>query len=373
MDSSGQTLGFATRSAYFRPQPDGAPAPELFASTGSVFSPLGFSPLSLPGRVGTAATNLVLVAFNASGQGWLAGAPAPFTSSGTVPTGTVQDAPLAPITETGASLPCPGTAGAFTTDASGATPSYTWSALGVMPDGTAVAGGSLRHAGSPSSAVAEPILVMASCAQGPVPVRFQAPSPFNPSGAPVPADLGGGVTAVAANAVNDVWAATSPGTVFDPVTGFAYGQPPHLYRWTDGAPPQAPAGDDREVRTPIVTQAEQTLYVFQPPVTVPPPPRRRTIIRRKPAKLRRVTLPSPVYSLSAPVVRRVGPGRYTFTITFKVRSRVTIELVGLRAGAVVSSSGMHTFTRGTGSLVLMLTARHWPNGLRFVLPPAPKR
>jgi hypothetical protein len=214
---------------------------------------------------------------------------------------------------------------------------------------------------------------MASCSQAPVVIRFREADPFDPSGAAVPADQSGDVTAVAANAVNDAWAASSQGLLPDPVTGVADVQVPHLYHWTDDDPPQAPAGDDNETRQPIVTQQDQTLYQIQPPVIVNPGPPRKTIIRRLRAKLRKVKRASPIYAVRAPILVPAGHGHYILTLSFKVRYRVTMGLLGLRNGVVVGSSGLHTFTSGTGRLVLTLTPQRWPNGLKFVLPTAKKR
>jgi hypothetical protein len=368
-DAHGNPFAVASAAATTLTRPDGTPAPQLLSSTGGLFSPLSFSPQTLSGRVGSQATSLVAVAFNNSGQGWIAGEPSGFTPSGGTSTDTLQDAPLAPIAQDGTPTACPDLpASAFTVDETGAATSYLWDALGVMPDDTAIAGGETLVVPPQSNPQIEPVLVHAECNGPATVIQFRVADPENPTGPDIPADGGGGISAVAANAMNDAWAASTSGTEIGHLLSGPLFQPPHLYHFTDGGTPNAPAGDDRESRQPITTQQQQTFFAIQPPVIVPPPRKRKTIVRHLKLKHRTVKLPPPLYDVSQPAVLRLGPHLYSLTLSFKVRSRITIGLEGIRAGAVVSSSGTHTFSGGVGRLVLMLTPKRWPTALRFVVP-----
>lgn len=351
-DTAGNPFAFAVADAAPlgetpQPQPNGSPAPQLFESTGGSVDPLSLSPSALLGA--GSETDLVAVDFDAEGEGWVAGNPAE-------PPGA---APLVPLSASGAALSCPATPPTSFVDSGVA---GGWSSIGVVPGGGAIAGG---PASSSFLLGPEPVLAQVSCTNPPQLTRFRVPDPNNPSGPPVPADVGGYITAVAVNAVNDAWASSSQGLL---PGGITY-QPPHLYRLTDGQPPLAPAGDDNESR-PVAVVQQPSVFVIAPPVVIPPPPAPTTVTTSTKPKHRTVKLPSPIYDVQAPRLVRGHNGTYSLVITFKVRRKVRIGLEALRGGRVVSSTGLRTFTGKTGVFVLSVDPKHWPTKLKFILPRA---
>jgi hypothetical protein len=356
---------------------------------------------------GTAST--LPVQFPVSGQPplWTGGStePAPLVPFSTAGQTTCTGPPAARFTVPSSPNTAPGLGGAF-----------TWTSLSVVPaTGEAIAGGTTRTAAtSPElnqDGSFEPVLIQADCAGGTTETVFRAPDPTDaagatgvtgasgptgpsgasgptgpsgasgptgPSGASgptgptgstgagstvlVPADHRGTVTAVAANAPNDAWAATSVGSlntlesVSSPTN--PYGQPPHLYRLTNGQPPDAPAGDDNETR-PLNLQVDQPIIVIEPPPPPPPPPPQVTIT--KPPKKTK-TLGPAVYDVKVSLNRKT----LTLYLRFKLRRPTMLGAVALRHGRVVSRSGMHRFSGKTGRLALKLRRNAWPTGIRFV-------
>jgi len=368
-------LALAAVDPSSQAQPDGASAPQLFASTGEQFSPLPFSPQASGESGGSPGTDLDAVAFDAQGDGWIAGNPAapagspsstsPFTPFGNDQTQWGGPAPLLPISSTGTAESCPGTPpGSFMYSGTGASTSYLWSSIAVM-GGDALAGGmvGLDRRGNPET---EPVLAQVSCVGAPQVTRFRIPDPTGGS-ALIPADGGGYVTAVAASAVNNAWAATKEGATGAGALQSGVNEPPHLYLLTDGQPPDAPAGDNDEVR-PVVVTAEPTIFSFAPPVVIPSPPPPTTVVKRRKAKVEKITLEPAVYDIARPTVMRASLGSYTLSITFKVRRKVTIGLEATRHGKVVSRSGLRTFSGHRGTLTVRLSPSAWPTGLKFILP-----
>jgi hypothetical protein len=349
--ADGQPFGIAITDPS-GDQPGGAPAPQAFASTGSTFLPSPFS-LGLPAGD---PTNLAAVAFDAQGDGWVAGNPAALNLNNPFSGGSaVAPSPLIPISTAGADVSCASaspngfTPTYFTYSDDGASNinSYAWTTLAVMPGGTAIAGGL-----EGSAAGYQPVLAQVSCGQAPVITEFQAVNPF--TGMLGPADPQGYISAVAASANNDAWAATT-------------GEFPQLYQFTDGQTPNAPAGNDDETR-PVPTTTEPTVFEFAPPVTVPAPPAPATIYTQGKAKTKTVRLKAPIYAIGKPQVRAAGGSVYTLSITFRVRRKVRIALDALRGRRVISSSGIRTFSGRRGTLTVRLTRENWPTGLKFVLP-----
>jgi hypothetical protein len=339
-------------SAPLPAQPDGSPAPQVFGSLGARFAPASSDPLAAAGA-SPASVDWRAVATD-DGGAWVAGNPIGATAASPTAVSTAQPSPLLPVTATGNAEPCTGYGLATfneTPNDSGQ-PSWLWQAVSAFPtSGAALAGGKYTD----SSGQTEPGLLTAQCGQPPQMVRFRAAP-----GSTAPADPGGYVTAVAANAANDAWAATiAAGTT-----------PPVFYRLTDGQPPDAPTGDDNETR-PIVFQIDPTIYVQSPGVVAPPAVTVTTVTVHKSVK-KRVKLKPAIYDVksSKPVVGRRG--RITLTIKFKVRRSVTIGLEGIRGHKVVSSSGLRHFRPGPGHLALVLDRKHWPTRLKFISPPAKK-
>jgi hypothetical protein len=204
-------------------------------------------------------------------------------------------------------------------------PSYLWTSVSTVPGtGTAVAGGLFR----PGSGDAlepprpgafddyEPVIVSVSCSDATTATvtRFVAPAP---GGATVsPLEPGRGVIAVAANADNDGWAATAL----------------HLYRLTDGQPPDAPAGDDNETR-PLQLKLDPPIVVFAPVPPPPPPPAPVVAATTQ-------TLPPAVYGIKTKLRHGAGKRNQTFNlyVSFKVRRKVTLGLEAKRKTAVVSKT-----------------------------------
>jgi hypothetical protein len=282
-------------------------------------------------------------------------------------------------------MPCAGTPpGAFAyANAPDGNDAFLWSSISAFPTGgAALAGGQMRPAPAGSSlnndGSREPVVVRVSCEGTPVVTRFRIPDPTyaNPATAPlVPADRRGTVTSVAANAVNDGWAATTHGVLLppsDPTGGFTNDiERPHLYRLTDTQAPLAPAGDDNEPR-PLVFEPDPPIFVEEPADPEPPPPPDTTVAQIGPTTTKRIKLKPAIYGVRARV-RTSKRGSVTLNLTFRVRRRVTIGVQALRRRTVVSSSGLKRFEAPRGKLVLKLDRRHWPTRIRFVTPrPAPR-
>jgi hypothetical protein len=327
-------------------------APQVFGSFGAAFSPLPSNPLVTSPGSSTLATDLVAVALDGRGGGWIGGDPVAFAPSTTDQGPPTGPAPLLPVSATGDAAACGGYPPTDFSSGPGSA-SWLWSSLSIDPtSGAALAGGQYW---AESGGASEPGLVTTRCGQPPQVVLLGI-SPSNPG---TPADPGGYVTAVAANASNDAWAATTAGNG---------GTPPQLYRLTDGQPPDAPAGNDDETR-PLVFQIQPTIYV-QSPGVIPPAAATVTTVTQQTTVTKRVKQKPAIYDVKAgkPVLGRGG--RITLTISFKVRSPVTIGLEGLRGHKVVSSSGLRHFNRGIGRLALVLERAHWPTRLKFITPPA---
>jgi len=353
-DAAGNPFAFAVTAAPRdqKGEPDGTPSPQLWRSSGRAFTPLG-----LPSNVPPAGTDLVAAAVNAGGQGWLAGDPGgelvtsqgtlapyfsnPFTATAITP----EPSPLIPLSASGA-VPCtPVDSFRYSGNAG-----YLWSSISVFPTGGALAGGVADTDGAQ-----EPVLAEVSCNQSPSSLQL------------VDAGRDSVITAVAANAVNRGWAATASSTTPNGNT-VLFAPLPGLYHLTDNAPPLAPAGDDVESR-PIVTQSEPTIFEFVPPVVVPPPAPSPTPAP-KPGKttITHVKARPPIYAVQPPKLARISTGRFSLSIRFKVRSKVTIGIEALRRGKVVSKSGFKTFRGKTGELVLALDVNQWPTSLKFIFP-----
>jgi hypothetical protein len=303
-------------------------------------------------------TDLVAVDFDSQGEGWVAGNPVGWSgtqnSSGSRAMRTPQPAPLVRVSTAGTALACPGTPpnSFMFSDNTNKAYAYLWKSIAVFPGGEAVAGGqvSVPSAGtSPVNGSGEAVLVEASCDHAPTITRFLAPT-----APPVPADPGGFIASVAANASNDAWAADSGSSGV-----------PYLYHLTDTHTPLAPAGDDVEPR-PLVFTSDPTVFVLGPPVVVG-----TTIFstktKAKQGKKIYKKVPPAVYAVHV-ALRSAGNGSFYLYISFKVRARVTIGAQALRGRTVVSSSGLQRFTPGTGQLVLRLDSKHWPTGIKFVQP-----
>jgi hypothetical protein len=352
-------------------QPDGSPPPQLFASQGGAFSALPFSPPTAPQPGDPYRTDLVAVDFDAQGDGWVAGDPTTRQPAST------QPAPLVRLASAGAAAPCAGyDAGTFSFTPHGGGPggSYLWRSLSVFPGvGDALAGAGLQPAAHGANlnddGQSEPALVVASCGRAPTVTRFRIPDPFVADQAHaqlIPADRQGSTTAVAANALNDAWAATTNGAVVspDPANPGTHNTRPHLYHLTDGQPPLAPAGDDYEPR-PSVFTLDPPVFVEAPPVYVNPPTTSSTVTRTRKSRTRR--LKPAIYGVRARL-RRARDGALTLYVTFKVRRALTIGVEAMRRHTVVGSSGLKHFTGRRGELALKLDPHRWPTGIRFVTP-----
>jgi hypothetical protein len=374
----GQAVGLAVALKAGQPQPNGAPPPQLFSSSGGPFAPTSFAPASPAGD----GTDLVAASFDSNGSGWVAGDPAgivaaqgtawpdfvqPFNTS-VVGLAAQQPSPLQPVSASGSVLDCPGTpADNFMYSGSTVQTSYLWSSVGVMPDASAVAGGLIGSSIGGGGGTFEPILARVSCTAPPQLTQFRIPdpNPFDPPGSTVPANPDGFITSVAASATNDVWAASAGGNLVGPAGPVT--APPHLYQLTDGQTPLAPAGNDDETR-PVVVQPEPTIFVLAPPVVIPPPPVQKTKTKRAKTKHKKIKLSAPLYDISKPKLHSRPDGTFTLSITCKVRRKVKIELEALHGKRVVSRSGMKTFTGRAGTLTVTVTRKLWPTGLKFVEP-----
>jgi len=368
-------------------EPSGPPPVQLYGSSGAPFSPLPFTPPSEAQHGDQYRTDLVAVDLDAAGQGWVAGNPAALRlkeREGSVPSGhdpappstrpfnppnAPQPSPLVPISTSGAAPTCPGPeTNRFTyTPTSGATEpagAFLWSTIGVVPgSGEALAGGRMRRAPASAgpgpnegAAVGEPVIARASCAGTTAVTRFRIKDPTSP-GHEAPADSQGSVTAIAVNAPNDAWAATSEGFLASGAK-----EEPHLYRLTNGQPPDAPEGAENEER-PRELQENEATFVFLPPVPEPPPQAPAAVTQTQ-----TVTLPAAIYDVKAKLHERKHDGHVYLSlyITFKLRRPTKVGAQALRHGHVVSVAKAKLFAGKSGLLILSLNRKHWPTKVNFV-------
>ncbi len=204
--------------------------------------------------------------------------------------------------------------------------------------------------------VGEPVIARASCDGNDAVTRFRIEDPTHPTDT-APADREGAVTAIAANAPNDAWAATSRGGLKSGLS-----EPPQFYRLTNGQPPEAPEGNDLEERPPE-EHSDPTIEVLEPPPPPPPPEPPVTVNQGH-----TVTLPAAVYDIRAKLhtTRRHGQTYLSLYLTFKLRRAVTIGAQALRKGRVVSVARPRHFTGRTGLLILKLDRKQWPTKVHFI-------
>ncbi|MBV9607016.1 MAG: hypothetical protein JO027_18025 [Solirubrobacterales bacterium] len=377
-DPSGRPFGLAvTRSSMSNASgtaptplpaaPDGSPPAQMFGSQGGSFEPLEYSPPAAGLSGDPFTTDLTQVSADSQGDVWIAGTPA--GRLGDPPDNVTQGepAPLLRLTATGAPASCPGYgANTFTVVPRGSI-GDVWTGLSTFPDGSALAGAASQSMTQfPPGSDHEPALVNAVCGQLPVVTEFRRPDPLGADPSPVPVDFNGQTTAVAANASNDAWAATSDGNwILNPSTS-PQGGPlaPHLYLFTDGQPPDAPAGDDNETRPSLFTLGPPVFQIGTATIVVTPGTTTTTTRRHKPRKIK---LPAPIYSIHTKLVS-TGNGTYTLYLTFKVRRKVKIGVQALKGKKVVASSGVRRFSGHSGQLALKLNRSDWPSGLRWVTP-----
>ncbi len=383
IEAGGACPGSASTTAL-QPAPDGSPPAQVFASDGGGWDPAP-APYAPPPD-----TDLTLVSANASGDAWSAGDPddsgVPFGDSG-----ASAPAPLEPLSETGAPGSCSGPgAAAFSFTALKESPGlaafapgdqglgYAWRSLSTFPDGSGLAGafyvGDQRWTESfpgPAETLAddEPVLVRVACGQQPTITEFRRPDPFDAdqaSAPQIPADANGWITAVSADASNDAWAATSAGswdytnTVVDIATTLA----PQLYQWTDGLPPDAPAGNDEESRPSLFTLGPPVYDVGSPTVVVTPVTVTTT---SHTGTVKQVKLRPAIYAMRSRLVHGAH-GSFTLYLTFKVRRAVTVGLHALRGRKVVATSGLKHFAGHSGTLSVELNRARWPTRLTLVTP-----
>jgi hypothetical protein len=366
-------------------QPDGAPPPEMFGSRGGGFSPLPLSvptvpqmdpQLSEPPWPDPFRTDLVAVDLAPSGAGWVAGNPAGLNlgecqiatclpgpgKRGFASGGAPRPSPLLPVSVSGASPACtPPAEGRFTytpvASQVGPEGAFLWSSISIIPStGEALAGGLMRPLsgeglGPDEDGQAEPDIVRARCDGTTSVTRFRIEDP-TVGDYLAPADREGRVTAIAANAANDAWAATSEGSL---ANGRA--EPPHLYRLTSGLPPEAPAGDDLEPSRHPAEEPPLVVIEPPPPESAPPAPSVLT-------KTERVQLKPAVYSVRSKL-HRVGHS-FSLYLSFKLRRPVTLGAQALRNGRIVSEARPRLFAGHSGLLILKLDRKHWPTKVRFV-------
>jgi hypothetical protein len=317
-------------------------------------------------------TDPVALSLDPSGRGWLATNPAGWQVGVGVPflrpdLGVAERSPLVPVstgpgTSTGPDPGCPSWLTnngsnqfphTYDTTAGTVTPgSMLWSSISSFPGGeSALSGGQTFSTLSDGSVVPEPAIIQASCDGTATTTRFRIP---DPSGLveSVPADESGWVSAVAANASNDGWAATSNGRL--PTAEVAY-QPPELYRFTDGTAPNAPAGNDIESR-PVQSQQDPPVYVY----VAPKPPKLPPL----PVAAKTKHQPPPISDLRRRIVR--GAGTYTLVLSFKVHRRVVLGVDAYRGRGLVASTGLESLGPPSAELRLSLSKKRWPTHLAFI-------
>jgi hypothetical protein len=363
------------------PEHEGAPPPEMQASSGGPFAPVPFTPPTSPQENDPYRTDLVAVNFDAAGQGWVAGNPAGLRVTSRYefrpasPSLPPPPSPLVPVSTSEASTTCAGppehrfTFTPLAFNAAQPTDSFLWSSIAVIPgSGEALAGGSLlppkeSTVEDPNARPieGEPVIAQAACDGATTVTRFHVEDPTYKGSLPkpplVPADREGYVSAVAANASNDAWVATSTGSVFNE-TGNAVLQPPHLYRLTDGSKPDAPEGNDLEER-PLELNLDPPILVLEPPPPLPPTPAPTTV-----TETHKIKLPPAIYGVKA---KLHGKRSLSLYLSFRIRRPVTIGAQALRHGRVVSEARPRRFAGDRGLLILKLDRKRWPTKVRFVV------
>jgi hypothetical protein len=360
-DPAGNPLGVAVAAASHRseaveplpPQPNGAPAPQIYSLAGEPFSPLQFPRPAHP-------TDLVTVGLDPAGQGWVAGNPPGRSAFGR---GAKQEttekpmpSPLLPISTSG-STTCTGPPESRFTY-TGYEPNiepaggFLWTSLGVIPTGGEALVGGMSRAPGAGPLSARPVIVKADC-DGAVSVTsflnaqdtgsLQNESP---------------ITALAANATNDAWAATEAES---PLGGAP--TPPRLYRFTDAQRPEAPEGNDLESRPPELEQDKPIFEFIPPKEEAPPPPPPPPIVNQNPSS----TLPPAVYDVKVKLhtTKRRSRIYLSLYLTFKVRRPVKLGAQALRRGRVVSVARAKTFSGQTGQLILNVERKRWPTSVQF--------
>jgi hypothetical protein len=170
------------------------------------------------------------------------------------------------------------------------------------------------------------------------------------------------VSAIAANATNDAWAAATIGRLANNEW-----EPPRLYRLTDGQPPEAlaetypPTEPKRQKEEE--GEPEPPTFVLEPPPPSPSAEPPATVTKSKAVKL-----PAPVYDVKAKLHTTTRKGHIILSLylTFKLRRSVTIGAHALRHGKVVSVAKPRYFTGRSGRLILVLNRKHWPTSVKFV-------
>jgi hypothetical protein len=349
------------------PQPGGAEAPEMYGSRGGGFSPLVFAP-PLGDPFGT---DLVAGDFDPAEQGWVAGNPAGLRlgeGAQEVPTPYTSPAasPLEPVSASGASSGCKAPAPNFEYRTPGAPDpagSFLWSSISVVPgSGEALAGGSMRQQ---DPRFGEPVIAQVSCDGAATLTRFRVPEAQSGS-QPAPlvtADREGAVTAIAANAANDAWAATSMGFFVPPGKEQAEPQPPRLYRLTNGKAPEAPEGNNDESRPRELVEEEKHYEEEKAPAETAAAPPLLTVTPIPP-----ITLPPAIYDVKVKLhrVKRHGRTYLSLYLTFKVMRPIKLGAQALRRGHVVSTARAHLFSGHTGQLILNVERKRWPTNIRFI-------
>ena len=382
------TSGGLRQGEQLPTQPDGSAPPQLFGSSAGAFSGLPFAAPTSPMAGDPFRTDLVAVDVDSNRRGWVAGNPVGYRADSDPSfladgrrTRERQPAPLVHVAEDGTSVGCAGAPPSLFTYANllDGKDSFLWSTVGAFPTGDfALAGGSMRPASRGTNlnddGSREPVLIAAGCGNAPRMTRFQTPDPWVADQAaadPIPADHGGSVTDVAANAANDAWAGTTNGSVIDPAhPQQTQTQRPHLYRYTDTATPQAPAGDDAEDR-PVFFVPDPPIIVEAPPDPDPLPPEPATVTQQRRVTKKRKVKPA-IYHVKAKLQTHGRSGLF-LVITFRVRRPVSVGAEALRHKKVVSRSGIKRFRGKSGRLVLRLSRQKWPTRVRFVAPKAKKK
>ncbi len=325
-------------------------------------------------------TQIVAVAIDPQGQGWAAGGEADRPDKGEPP----RPAPIIPVSIEGESSTCvkqPFFVDAYYEPNQNQVPaeglegppvpgSFSWSSVAVIPgSGEGMVGGHLQPLGTnPHLDAGEPVIAEVRC-DGPARlVRLRTEelqtvgNEVGESGTGKIVAVPGEVTAVAASAPNDAWAAIgAPGEVSRRFFADGAWETPHLYHYWNGQPPEAEAGNELESQT-RPSEPPPSKEPPEPPEP-PAPPAPKTVTHRKTIKL----APS-IYDVKAKLHTSTvgGHPRFSLYLTFRLRRSVTVGAHALRSGRVVSVAPPRRFSGHTGTLILNLTRQNWPTKVTFV-------
>jgi hypothetical protein len=271
-----------------------------------------------------------------------------------------------------------GAADGLTYGTQGGVAGYQWTAVSAIPGSVAAAGEYVspnqlsEGGGQTPSHVPQPVIVQGGCG-GVNQIEFERPDPLQPDQSPadqtsqtlVPADPTATMGAVAVSADNDAWAAAGAGQWIWTAAGgvsTAGAMSPHLYQYTDGQTPNAPAGNDDESRPSLFTVSPPVYQVISPTV-IKAPTKTKTVKK----KLRPKRVAPAIFAIRTKL-QRGAHDKYTLHLFFRLRRPVTLGLEVLHGKRVVARTSLKRFRGTAGELSVSIERAHWPTSIKLLNP-----